>query len=141
MTKKVLDLAVATEEWMRARFKRPDGIFSYDSHISHRLGGRQDHPERESILAADRISTLLADELDLDSVERLYLERGNITIYAGRSLDAKNLNRLMNTELHHNGAVYRFIRIGLKADMESDRYMGEITEFPRALFEIEYARV
>ena len=135
--RKKIDLDIATEDWMKARFPTPE---RYEAHI--RRFSAFSAEGREAQMDRDRKRALLADELDLytDMHAPLYMQSGRITIYATGSFDAKGLNRLMNREIVWEGRTYTFANMRADAVMTGDTYMGEYNESATARMEIVYEK-
>ncbi len=122
MTRKRIDLNLATMEWLAGTTYR-DRAFERDI--------ERYHPDRQPEERTKRLRSMyLSAALDHMTVSRVSVERFHpkITFTTG-SLNAKDLNRLMNSEIHLDGSVYVFEDLSPTGHEEGDIYMGEHTSY------------
>lgn len=125
MTHKKIDLSEATEEWAKATLGR-----YYESAAS-----RYPTDEQRTIFTQ---RAFLSEKLGLYDIDLLWVEplHGKITMQTGSSFDAKALNRLMNSEIHHDDKVFAFESMSPNGHMTGDTYCGEYSEYPAHRIEI-----
>jgi hypothetical protein len=133
MTRKKIDLALATPEWLKEK-------------LGHRhdwyLGGvlaREDGPDKEEALHKERLKWFLGDALNI-TVDQIgnATARWGVDFTTSSSFAAKDLNRLMNSEIHLEGKVFVFDSLDAAGHMEGDTYMGEYNEYPVHRIEVRY---
>lgn len=124
MTRKKINLDLATEAWMLAEF---GGRLSYDL---RRMKEWDDSDHKTKAITREIQRSYLACALDI-GIDQMTesSEAWGIKFETHASLNAKELHRLMNAEIHLNGAVFVFDDLCPEGHMEGDSYMGEATEY------------
>lgn len=133
MTRRKIDLSLATIEW--AQDQKPKDYRHILSMISH----WEPSPRKDERIADEVIVLFLRDALDV-RVKNASIEprHDTIRIEMRGSLDAKELHRLMNSEIHVDGKIMVFDDLDSDTKTESDCYMGEWNETHYAVIKAIY---
>ena len=137
MTRKKIDLGLATDEWLIEHFgdRLP---FSFREIAGWKEDGEHQFRHKRDRLTAERQRHYLSAALEL-SVDHVSASTNlGISFQTGDTLDAKDLNRLMNSEIHLDGKVMVFESIDAAGHMEGDSYMGEWNEYAVHRIEVRY---
>lgn len=131
MTRKRIDLDLATMEWLAGTIYR-DRAFERDI--------TRYHPDRQPEERTKRLRSMyLSAALGDISVSRVSVETFHPKItFTTRSLNAKDLNRLMNSEIHLDGKTYVFSELSPTGHEEGDIYWGEHTSYAVHEIEVEF---
>jgi hypothetical protein len=130
MTRKAINLDLATREWMDEKYsKRPMNPLD-------RLLSQEPSEWREKEIQREIARWFLMDKLDI-GIDRM---GEGVSFTTNETFDRKSLNRLMNCEIAFQGATYVFGRLEADGYMSGDTYMGEYSEIPVHRIEVSFTK-
>ncbi len=133
MTRKKIELDLATEYWLKAHLG--------DKHFLQmvRHYDAWEPKDRAPVVLGLARCEFLSEALGGISVERFVTSWQDFELQVRGDLDAKALNRLMNCEIHFGPHIYMFSRIKGDTFSESSSYYGEWTDSTYGCMSVTYS--